>query len=368
MGDASPDMREYAPPEVTRVTLQVLCLVLLIGGAFWILQPFVPSILWATIIVTTSWPLFQRVQKRLWNRRSLAIMAMIGAILLIVILPCALAIGSIVTNMDQITGWVSSLQGTSLPAAPEFVGRVPLIGHRLVDGWQRLQAMTSEGLSTKLAPYTSDVASWFLSKAGGVGMLLVQFICTVIIAGVLYAQGESAAGLVRAFCRRLAGARGEEVATLAAKAVRSVALGVIVTALAQTLVSGIGLAISGIPSALLLTAIVFVLCLCQVGPMPVLVPAIGWLYWSGHAGAGTVLVVFAIVTLPLDNFLRPVLIRRGANIPLLLVFVGVIGGLVAVGVIGLFIGPVILAVVHTLFKSWISEPLAPSTGSDPAVV
>jgi predicted PurR-regulated permease PerM len=295
---------------------------------------------------------------------------MVAAILLIVIIPCALAIGSIVTNMDQIKGWVVSLREADLPAAPEFLGRVPLVGPRFVDGWQTVQAMTSEGLSTKLAPYTGDVAAWFVSKAGSVGMLLVQFLFTVIIAAVLYARGEAAAGLVRAFCRRLAGARGEQVATLAAKAIRSVALGVIVTALAQTVVSGIGLAISGTPSALLLTAIVFVLCLCQIGPVPVLVPAIAWLYWGGHTGAGTVLVVFALLTLPLDNFLRPVLIRKGANIPLILVFFGVIGGLVAMGVIGLFIGPVILAVFHTLFRSWINEapplPLAAGTAGAPA--
>ena len=359
-------MRNSAQPEVTRITLQVLCLVLLIGGAFWILQPFVPSMLWATIIVITSWPLFQRVQKRLWNKRSLAVTAMIGAILLIVILPCALAIGSIVVNMDEITGWVSSLRKMELPAAPEFVGRIPLVGRRLVDGWQTIQTMGGEGLSTKLAPYIKDVASWFLSKAGSVGMLVLQFVITVIIAAVLYAQGEAAAGMVRAFSRRLAGARGEEAAQLAAKDVRGVALGVVVTALAQTVLSGIGLAVSGTPSPLLLSAIVFVLCLCQVGPMPVLVPVIAWLYWGGHSGAGTILVVFALITLPLDNFLRPVLIQKGADIPLMLVFVGVIGGLVAMGVIGLFIGPVILAVGYTLFKSWVNEAPAASPLGNPS--
>jgi len=348
-------MRESASPEVTRITLQVLSIGLLIGGAFWILQPFVPSILWATIIVITTWPLFKAIQKRLWNRRILAIFVMIGALLAVVILPCAIAIGSIVTNTDEIKEWVNSLRQMDMPKPPGFLGNVPIVGPRLVSAWQKADEMTTEGLSKNLAPYTSAVAAWFLSKAGSVGMLLVQFVFTVIIAIVLYAQGEAASEMVRAFCRRLAGARGEEVAMHAAKATRSVALGVVVTALVQATLSGIGLALSGTPSPLLLTAIIFVLCLCQVGPTPILVPAVIWLYWRGGMVSGTVLLVFTILVVPLDNLLRPVLIRKGADMPLILVFIGVIGGLVAMGIIGLFIGPVILAVVYILLKSWIKS-------------
>jgi predicted PurR-regulated permease PerM len=240
-----------------------------------------------------------------------------------------------------------------MPAPPGFLGSIPFIGPRLIDAWQKAESMTVSGLSKNLAPYSGALVSWFIAKAGSVGVLVVQFLFTVIIAIVLYANGESAAETVRAFCRRLAGERGEEIAMLAAKAIRSVALGVIVTALAQAVLSGIGLAVSGIPSASLLTAIIFVLCLCQVGPTPILVPAIAWLYWRGEVGSGTILLVFGVIVLPLDNFLRPILIRKGADMPLILVFIGVIGGLIAMGVIGLFIGPVILAVTNTLLKSWI---------------
>jgi predicted PurR-regulated permease PerM len=342
-------------PEITRITLQVLSIGLLIGGALWILQPFIPSILWATIIVVTTWPLLLRIQRRLWNRRIPAVIAMIGALLLIVILPCVVAIASIVSHMDQITDWANSLKQFDMPPPPSFLGRIPLVGARLVAAWQRLESMTADGLSKHLAPYTGAVTSWVLSKAGSVGMLVIQFIFTMFIAAVLYAQGDSAAATVRAFCRRLAGARGEEVATLAAKATRSVALGVVVTALVQTVLSGIGLALSGTPSAALLTAVILVLCLCQIGPGPILIPAIIWLYYRGDAGPATILLVFGLITLPLDNFLRPILIKQGADIPLVLVFIGVIGGLVAMGIIGLFIGPVILAVVMTLLNSWVRE-------------
>jgi predicted PurR-regulated permease PerM len=353
-------MKEPAPPEVTRITLQVLSIGLLIGGAFWILQFFVPSILWATIIVVTTWPVFERIQRRLWNKRILAIIVMVGALLVMVILPCAFAIGSIISNSDMITGWVNSLRQMDMPPPPGFLGKIPLLGPRLMDAWQKAEALTAEGVSKNLAPYTGAMVSWFISKAGSVGVLLVQFLLTLIIAVVLYARGESAAETVRAFCRRLAGARGEEIATLAAKAIRSVALGVVVTALVQAILSGIGLAVAGIPSAILLTAIIFVLCLCQVGPTPILLPAIVWLYWRGELFSGSLLLAFSLVILPMDNFLRPVLIRKGANIPLMLVFIGVIGGLLAMGVIGLFIGPVILAVANTLLTSWIRREPADS--------
>jgi len=347
-----------APPETTRITLQVLSIGLLIGGAFWILQPFIPSILWATIIVITTWPLFKAIQRRLWGKRLLAILVMIGTLLLVVIVPCVIAIGSIISNMDEITGWVKSVRAMDMPPPPAFLGNIPVVGSRITEAWLKAETMTAEGISKYLAPYSGAVAAWLLARAGSVGMLLVQFVFTIFIATVLYAQGEAAAGTVLAFCRRLAGARGEEIATLAARAIRSVALGVVVTALVQALLSGIGLAVAGVPSAALLTAIIFVLCLCQIGPTPILIPAIIWLYWRGGVGSGTVLLIFALLIIPLDNFLRPILIRKGADMPLMLVFIGVIGGLVAMGVIGLFIGPVILAVVHTLLKSWVKADSA----------
>ena len=139
------------------------------------------------------------------------------------------------------------------------------------------------------------------------------------------------------------------------KAVRAVALGIVVTAVAQTLISGAGLAIAGVPHAGVLTAVVFVLCIAQLGPLLVVAPATIWLYMSGSAGRGTVLLVFSVVAVTLDNVLRPVLIRKGADLPLLLILAGVIGGVLGFGIVGLFIGPVLLAVTWTLLASWVDD-------------
>ena len=157
------------------------------------------------------------------------------------------------------------------------------------------------------------------------------------------------------FGRRLAGDRGETSMRLAGRAIRGVALGVVVTALVQSVLGGIGLAIAGVPFAALLTAVMFLLCIAQIGPLLVLAPAVIWLYWSGDSLWGTVLLVVSVVVVTLDNVLRPILISKGADLPLLLVFAGVIGGLISFGLIGIFVGPVVLAVTYTLLESWVRE-------------
>ena len=160
---------------------------------------------------------------------------------------------------------------------------------------------------------------------------------------------------MRKFGARFAGKRGEDVVLLASRAIRGVALGVVVTALAQAVLGGLGLLVAGVPFAGVLTAVMFMLCLAQVGPMLVLIPATIWLYWTGDNGWGTLLVIWTLFVGTLDNFLRPVLIKQGADLPLLLIFAGVIGGLLSLGLLGIFVGPVVLAVSYTLLEAWINE-------------
>jgi predicted PurR-regulated permease PerM len=185
-------------------------------------------------------------------------------------------------------------------------------------------------------------------------MMFVQFLLTVIICAILYAGGEPAADAVRRFFRRLAGQKGDDMIVLAARAIRGVALGVVVTAVVQSLLGGIGLAVAGVPAAAVLTAIMFMLCIAQLGPALILFPAVAWLFWSDQTLWGSVLLVWSLVVVTLDNFLRPILIKKGADLPLLLIFAGVIGGLIAFGIIGLFIGPVVLAVTYTLLGAWVN--------------
>jgi predicted PurR-regulated permease PerM len=160
---------------------------------------------------------------------------------------------------------------------------------------------------------------------------------------------------VRAFARRLSGVRGDQSITLAAQSIRAVALGVVVTALVQALLGGVGLVMAGVPLAGFLTAVMFVLAVAQIGAGPVLIIATIWLYWKVDTTTATIFLVWAVFVGTIDNVLRPFLIKSGADLPLLLIFAGVIGGLLAFGVVGLFVGPVVLAVAYTEVVAWVQD-------------
>jgi len=353
-----PDTRR----DLARTMFQILVVGGLFAGCFWVLRPFLLPTIWAATIVVATWPVMLWVEARLGGRRALAVAAMTLSLLLLLLLPLTLAVAAIVQNADRIVAGARSLAATGLPAPPGWLERLPLVGGGLADQW-RLAVADPEGLSARLAPYASGLATWLLTQAGSLGKLLAQFLLTVIIAALLYAGGEGAAAESLRFARRLSGSYGERTALLAAQAIRAVALGVVVTALVQSALGGIGLAVAGVPYPVPLTVVMFVLGVAQVGVGPVLLPAVAWLYWTGGSGWGTFLLVWTIPVFFLDNFLRPMLIRRGADLPLLLVFAGVLGGLLAFGVIGLFIGPVLLAVGHTLLEAWIASG---ESGSPPA--
>jgi predicted PurR-regulated permease PerM len=347
--------------------LQAAFIGALAAGCFWILRPFLLPMIWATAIVVATWPLMLHLQAYLGGRRGLAVTVMTLVLLLVLLVPLALAIAAIAQNADRIVAWAKSLGTVSIPPPPDWVVRLPLIGSTLAGQWEQVEGLGTGGVSARLAPYASTIVAWFVAQVGNVGMMLVQFLLTVVVAAVLYSRGETAAAGVRQFARRLAGGPADAVLHLAAQAVRAVALGVVVTALVQAVLGGIGLAICGVPFVGVLIAVMLILGIAQLGPGFVLIPAIIWLYWKGDSTWGTVLVVWTLVVLSLDNLLRPMLIKRGADLPLLLIFTGVIGGLIAFGIIGLFIGPVLLAVGYTLLTVWVTEHQTeaqpPDTGS-----
>jgi predicted PurR-regulated permease PerM len=340
--------------ELTRSVLAILLLAVLIAAAFWILRPFLLAIVWAMTIVVATWPMLLKLQTRL-KRRALAVIVMSGAMVLIFVVPVVLMIQTIAEHTDTIARWARSLATAPIPPPPDWVSRIPLVGAKAAEQWTAVAAAGRDDLAARFTPDAADAAQWVAGAVGGVGVLGIQFLLTVVITVILYTRGEAARDALVRFGRRLAGARGENVVLLAGQAIRAVALGVVVTALVQTILAGVGLAVAGIPFAGLLTAVVLLLCIAQIGPLIVLAPAVIWLYWTDHPYWGTALLVWSVIVGLLDNVLRPILIRKGADLPLLLIFAGVIGGLIAFGIIGLFVGPVVLAVCYTLLNEWVSE-------------
>ncbi len=348
--------------DLPRTVLAVLFLGLLIASAFWVLRPFLAALIWGGMIVIATWPLRVALVRWLGGRQKLAVSALTLALLLLFVLPFFGAIGALVTNADTIAAWARGLFTENLPAAPAWLGRVPLVGSYAVKAWDGFAGSPLGELAGKLTPYLGEVTSWFAGQVGGLGKLLAQFLLTVVVAAVLWSSGESWGRRLLRFARRLGGEEGEKVVILAGGAVRGVALGVVVTAIIQSALAGLGLAIAGIPFASLLAVVIFILCIAQLGPLLVLVPAVVYLFVSGATGWGIFLLVWSIPVGTLDNFLRPVLIRRGADLPLLLIFAGVLGGLMSFGLVGLFIGPVVLAVAHRLLGAWVD--LAPASAGE----
>jgi predicted PurR-regulated permease PerM len=303
-----------------------------------------------------------KVQARLWGRRSLAVTVMTLALLLVFVVPFWAAIGTIVVNADQIMTWGESLSTMSLPEPPAWLGTLPIVGQRAELAWQNVTDSGLQQLLAKARPYAGVLTQWFLQAMGSFGMVIFQFLLTVGVSAIMYAGGERAGAVVIRFGTRLAGKRGEQSVRLAGQAIRGVALGVVVTAFIQAAIGAFGLVIAGVPFAPVLCALVFMLCIAQLGPILVLVPAVIWSYSYGDPLWATFLLICTVMAVGADNVLRPILIKRGVDLPLLVILAGVIGGIIAFGLIGLFLGPTILAIGYTLLGAWIDDPGEATTG------
>ncbi|PWC22269.1 hypothetical protein DDT52_03180 [Brenneria roseae subsp. roseae] len=354
--------------DAARTLFSLLFIIIMIIACLWVVQPFILGLAWACMVVIATWPLLIKLQHLLWGRRSLAVIAMTLLLILLFVLPIAILISSAIDNSSALIAWGSSQENFSPPKL-EWLTSIPLVGDKLFSSWQTLLQSGGSGLFSKVQPYAGKTATWLVAQAAHVGRFLMHCALMLVFSALLYYKGESVAKAVRHFAIRLGQERGDTAVILAAQSIRAVALGVVVTAIVQSLLGGFGLFISGIPYTTLLTVLMFLFCLVQLGPLPILIPAVIWLYWSGDATWGTVLLVVSCVVGTIDNFIRPMLIRLGADLPLLLILCGVIGGLLAFGMIGLFIGPVVLAVSYRLLFAWMDEIPAPENiiTADPSI-
>lgn len=346
--------------DIARVLLVIVMLMALMIGSLYVLRPFLPGLIWATTIVVATWPVLLSIQRHCGGRRWLATVAMLFILLFVIVLPLYQAISTLALHGGTIMAAVKSLPDYALLAPPAWIAGIPLAGPRIAQEWQTLSDAGDGGLLARIEPYLTTAAHWLLGHAAIVGVFVMHMLITVIIAGILYSKGDTAADFARRFANRLAGQRGVAAIRLAASAIRAVALGIVVTAVVQSALGGIGLWIAGVPAAGILTALMVMLCLAQLGPILPMLGGVAWLFQNDMKLAAAVLLVWAIVVGTLDNLLRPLLIKRGVNLSMLLILSGVLGGMFAFGIVGLFIGPVILAVTSTLLKAWIDEVPPPA--------
>jgi predicted PurR-regulated permease PerM len=342
--------------DLTRTVLTVLFIGGLIASSFWVLRPFLGALVWATMIVAATWPAMLALERRAGGRRWVAVAVMSLLLLLVLIGPLSAALATLFSHADQIAEQARHLKDIQVPPPPAWLAGLPLVGERIAAFWQNLATGGVQAIVALVTPYLGVATRWLVTQAGGLGALMLQFLLTVVACAALYARGEDAAGWALRFGARLGGAQGEHVIRLSGQAIRGVALGVVVTAIAQTLVGAIGLAIAQVPFTAVLTLLMFLMAVAQIGAaLVVLAPAL-WLYWTDSPGMASFLLVVAVFVATMDNVLRPILIKKGAaDLPLVLIFVGVIGGLISFGLVGIFIGPVVLAVTHTLLNAWVDR-------------
>ncbi|SAL67311.1 AI-2E family transporter YdiK [Caballeronia humi] len=352
--------------DIARILLIIVILSLLIFGSLYIVRPFLPALIWATMIVVATWPLMIRIEKRVGGRRWIAVTVMLAGLLVVIVLPLYGAVSTIAEHGGDIVDRAEALPDYTLPPPPRWLHEVPLAGERSAREWQRLSDAGRGGILAQVQPYAIVAAKWLLTQAGAVGVLAIHLVLTVVIAGILYAQGEAGANTVVRFATRIAAERGAAAVRLSALAIRAVALGIVVTAAVQAALGGLGLYVTGVPGAGVLTAVILILCLAQVGPALPLFSAAVWLFYHDQHIAGIALGVWTLLVIMLDKVLRPLLIKRGVDLSLLLILTGVLGGVIAFGIVGLFIGPVILAVTFTLLQAWVNDE-ASSALMEPAL-
>ncbi|MCU0622050.1 MAG: AI-2E family transporter [Gemmatimonadales bacterium] len=339
--------------ELVRRLIVILGIAAIVAVSTWILAPFLPAVLWAATIAIASWPLLQWVQARLGGRRWAATGALTLALLLGFFVPLILMTHAFASRADDAAALAEELAAHGLPPVPAALERVPLAGPRLAAAWAGLAQLDGPQLRERLEPALRTARHWLLGRAGGLLHLTLQLVLAVIVTALFYARGETAAAGVRAFLRRLGGDTAERLGLDAAGAARAVALGVVVTAVLQAVIAALALSWAGVPGAVLIGGIMLVLCLAQVGPLFVMLPAAAWLAFARRPGAAVAMLAVLVGLMLIDNLLKPLLITRSAKLPLLLVFLGVVGGMLGFGVIGIFVGPVVLGVTWTLMRAWV---------------
>jgi predicted PurR-regulated permease PerM len=328
---------------------------LLTLGCLLILRPFISAALWAAILCFSTWPLFSRLVQILGGRRGLAALLATLALATTIAAPFVILGSTLAGNLDQLTAATKKLYEWGPPAPPVWVATIPVVGSRLSDYWLTLTESSATRLEelAKLLPTVKNVA-----VDGGklLGSGILQILLSLFIAFFFYRDGATVAAQLSAGINRIGGDRGNELLDIAGATIRAVVYGIIGTALVQGGLAAFGFLIAGVPGPAFLGFITFLLAMVPGGPALVAAPAAYWLYRQGSTGWAIFILIWGVMDSTIDNVIKPLLISRGVSTPMILVMLGVFGGALAFGLIGLFIGPTVLAVAYTLLQEWGAPP------------
>lgn len=330
----------------------------LVIGCLYVLRPFLAGILFAAAVVISSWPLFLFLLKHMGNRRTLAALTLTLTLLLLVIMPIALVAYNLADDVGRFYEQLKVAVETGHVEPPAWLRRLPLLGD-LADKYVRTAVSSREQMMALAARMLEPARHYVLSGSILLGIGVAQMTLAAFVSFFLYRDGLALLRAIRVAMDRIIGESAERVAVTVSHTVRGVMYGLLGTALAQALVAALGFAIAGVPGVLLLGFATFVLSLVPVGPPLIWGGAAIWLFNQGQTGWGVFMLVWGLVLISgVDNVVKPLLISRGSDLPFLLVLLGVLGGVLAFGFVGLFIGPVLLAVGYSLMREWTGLPPA----------
>ncbi len=342
--------------EIFELAIRLGLLFLLILWCFRIVAPFALIIAWGAILAIALYPAYEKLARMLGDRKKLA--ATLLSLLLIgtVVVPAALFAESLIAGSRTLanTGIESILK---VPPPPESVAGWPLIGEEMFDFWQRASQNLS-ALIGEFAPQLRAIGGWLVDTVAGTSLGILKFLVSFVIAGVLLTAGEKGGTATRLFADRLVGERGSDFAALASGTIRNVAIGIVGVSLVQAVLLGLGFLLVGLPFAGLAVLAVLVLCIVQVGPAPIALAAIIYVFSTADTFPAVVFTIWTVAASFIDSVLKPMVFSRGAQVPTLVIFLGAIGGMLAHGIIGLFVGAVVLSLGYKLYIAWLQDSRA----------
>ena len=340
---------------------------LLLAWCFEIVRPFITPIVWGAIIAVAAYPGYRWLQASLGGRRKLAAALFTLLMLIVVIAPTVMLSGTLIETVKPLA--VELSEGSlTIPPPPETINSWPVIGDNLYGFWT-LASQNIQAALQKIGPEIKAVGAWLLTTAAGAGFGILQFVFAIIIAGVLMPQASGANRTAHAISERLAGEQHTDLVDLAEKTVRSVASGILGVALIQSLLAGLGFMVAGVPAAGFWALLCLLLSVAQIGIFLILIPVIIYLFNTADMLTAVGFLIWSIPVGLIDNILKPIFLARGVKTPMVIIFMGAIGGFLASGIIGLFVGAVVLSLSYEVFLLWLNQGLRKAQpGSDVQVV
>ncbi len=333
------------------VAIRLAFVALVVYWSFLLLRPFIAILIWAAILSVALYPIYLWLKRVLGDRTTVASFLLTVFVLVAILGPISAIGAALVKNLSSIAVGIS--EGTvTVPPPPPYVAEWPLVGGKLSAFWQTASAELEQTLAS-IEPQLKETARKLLGVAGNIGIGVLQFTVAIIIAGFTYSRAAGIQEFLKNLAARAAPRMGEGFVDLAGRTVRSVARGVVGISLIQSILFGIGALVADIPLAGLWTFVALILSIIQVGPGLVILPIIIFAWSSMDTVSAAILTAYMVPVMLLDNVLKPIVMGRGLPVPMLVIFIGVIGGTMVHGLIGLFVGPIVLSLGYELGRAWI---------------